>query len=564
MISQPWLQHYDEGVPASLQPYPDTTLVDAVAEAARQRPDHPALLFKGTVVTFGQLDRLSTAFAAELAAEGVRKGDRVALVLPNCPQFVIGQFGIWKTGGIVVPINPIYTERELALALSESGAGIALVLTRLYDRVKAVQAGTSVRRVIATNIKEYLPRLQALLFTLLREKKEGHRITLAENDRWLRGVLASGAKRPAPLVRPLPDDPAVLLGSGGTTGTPKAAIGAHRVYMQAGIQLRAWTGSVFEKYTDIILLPLPLFHVYANVGVQAMATVGHNPVALVPNPRDIDDLLKTIRKVRPAFFAGVPTLFNAILNHPSVGAGRVDLSSIKICFSGASALLAETRRQFVEMTRGHIVEGYSLTEGMMACILNPVKGEAKNGSIGMPLPDVKIQIVDADDSSQPLGPNQVGELIMQAPQLMTGYWGNPGEPAVVLRQRPDGGTWLHTGDIGYADEDGYVYLVDRKKDLIKTSGFQVWPREIEEVLAAHPSIVEVAAAGVADTVKGEVVKAWVVLKEGTAASEDDLRRWCRERLAPYKVPATIEFRSELPKSLVGKVLRRALTGRQPA
>jgi len=275
-------------------------------------------------------------------------------------------------------------------------------------------------------------------------------------------------------------------------------------------------------------------------------------------------LLKTIRKVRPAFFAGVPTLFNAILNHPSVGAGRVDLSSIKICFSGASALLAETRRQFVEMTRGHIVEGYSLTEGMMACILNPVKGEAKNGSIGMPLPDVKIQIVDADDSSQPLGPNQVGELIMQAPQLMTGYWRNPGETAVVLRQRPDGGTWLHTGDIGYADEDGYVYLVDRKKDLIKTSGFQVWPREIEEVLAAHPSIVEVAAAGVADTVKGEVVKAWVVLKEGTAASEDDLRRWCRERLAPYKVPATIEFRSELPKSLVGKVLRRALTGRQPA
>jgi long-chain acyl-CoA synthetase len=193
-----------------------------------------------------------------------------------------------------------------------------------------------------------------------------------------------------------------------------------------------------------------------------------------------------------------------------------------------------------------------------------VKGEAKNGSIGMPLPDVKIQIVDADDSSQPLGPNQVGELIMQAPQLMTGYWDNPGETAVVLRQRPDGGTWLHTGDIGYADEDGYVYLVDRKKDLIKTSGFQVWPREIEEVLAAHPSIVEVAAAGVADTVKGEVVKAWVVLKEGTAASEDDLRRWCRERLAPYKVPATIEFRSELPKSLVGKVLRRALTGRQPA
>jgi long-chain acyl-CoA synthetase len=421
-----------------------------------------------------------------------------------------------------------------------------------------------VRRVIATNIKEYLPRVQALLFTLFKEKKEGHRIRLAEGDRWFRHVLASGGRRPAPRTRPLPGDPAVLLGSGGTTGTPKSAVGEHRVYVQAGLQLRAWTGSVFEKHTDIILLPLPLFHVYANVGVQAMAIVGHNPVALVPNPRDIDDLLTTIRKVRPAFFAGVPTLFNAILNHPSVGAGRVDLSSIKICFSGASALLAETRRQFVEMTRGHIVEGYSLTEGMMACILNPVKGTAKNGSIGMPLPDVTIQIVDADDSARRLGPNEVGELIMQAPQLMTGYWGNPGETAGVLRQRPEGGTWLYTGDIGYVDEDGYVYLVDRKKDLIKTSGFQVWPREIEEVLAAHPSVVEVAAAGIADAVKGEVVKAWVVLKEGAPATEDDLRHWCRERLAAYKVPASIEFRSELPKSLVGKVLRRALAGRQPA
>jgi long-chain acyl-CoA synthetase len=564
MIPQPWLRHYDDAVPASLQPYPPTTLVDAVADAARERPEHPALLFKGSVITYGQLDRLSTAFAAELVAEGVRKGDRVALLLPNCPQFVIAQFGIWKAGGIVAPVNPIYTERELSLALSDSGAGIAVVLTRLYDRFKAVQSGTSVRRVIATNIKEYLPRWTALLFTLLREKKEGHRITLAQGDRWWRDVLASGSRRPPVAEKPLPTDPAVLLCSGGTTGTPKAAIGAHRVYTQAGLQLRAWTGSVFEKYTDVILLPLPLFHVYANVGVQGLAIVGHNPIALVPNPRDIDDLLKSIRKVRPAFFAGVPTLFNAILNHPSVGAGRVDFGSIKICFSGASALLAETRRRFVEMTSGHIVEGYSLTEGMMACILNPVQGVAKNGSIGMPLPDVNIQIVDADDSSRALGPNQVGELIIQAPQLMAGYWGNPGETSGVLRQSADGDTWLHTGDIGYMDDDGYVYLVDRKKDLIKTSGFQVWPREIEEVLAGHPSVVEVAAAGVADAVKGEVVKAWVVLKEGTAASEDDLRRWCRERLAPYKVPATIEFRSELPKSLVGKVLRRALATRQPA
>ena len=364
-----------------------------------------------------------------------------------------------------MPVNPIYTERELALALSESGAGIAIVLTRLYSRVKAIQPGTSVRRVIATNIKEYLPRVQALLFTLLRRRRRTWRPAL----RRATAGSATCSLRVAGVPRRdkrLPGNPAVLLGSGGrgSHGNAEVHVGEHRVYVQAGLQLRAWTGSVFEKHTDIILLPLPLFHVYANVGVQAMAIVGHNPVALVPNPRDIDDLLTTIRKVRPHSSRASPrSSMRSSITRRLARAASIS-SSIKICFSGASALLAETRRQFVEMTRGHIVEGYSLTEGMMACILNPVKGTAKNGSIGMPLPDVTIQIVDADDSSRRLGPNEVGELIMQAPQLMTGYWGNAGETAGVLRQRPEGGTWLyHPGNIGYADEDGYVYLVESKE-----------------------------------------------------------------------------------------------------
>src|SRR5829696_8541110 len=562
VMKRPWLEQYDEGVPPSLE-YPPGTLVDVLRATTAERPAHPAILFKGTTLSYGSLDRLSTAFAATLAADGVRKGDRVGLLLPNCPQFLIAQFGIWKAGGVVVAINPIYSEPELELPLRETGAEVLVVLTRLYSRAKAVQPRTRVRRIIATNIKEYLPPIVALLFTLFREKKEGHRVTLAPGDAWFSRQLAAGAGKPAPDVTVSAEDPAVILASGGTTGTPKGAVGAHRSYVQAGLQLRRWIEALCAPWVDRIMLPLPLFHVYANVGVQGMALMGRNPLALVPNPRDIDDVLATIRKVRPAFFTGVPTLFTALLNHPDVRGGRADFSSIRVCFSGASALMAETRRRFEELTGGRIIEGYSLTEGMMACVVNPVRGTVKTGSIGMPLPDVDVLIVDADDPARVLETGAVGELLIRAPQLMEGYWNHPGETAITLRARPQGGTWLHTGDLGYLDSDGYLFLVDRKKDLIKTSGYQVWPREIEEVLAAHPDVLEVGVAGVPDPARGEVVKAWVVLRPGTGSTADDLRAWCKTRLAPYKVPASVEFRNELPKSMVGKVLRRMLTASEP-
>jgi long-chain acyl-CoA synthetase len=307
------------------------------------------------------------------------------------------------------------------------------------------------------------------------------------------------------------------------------------------------------------MLPLPLFHVYANVGVQPLAFLGPNPISLVPNPRDIDDLLKTIRAVKPAFFNGVPTLYTAILNHALVRAGRIDLRSIRLCFSGSAALMAETKRQFEEKTGARIVEGYSLTEGMMACLVNPVQGTNKIGSIGLPLPDVDIRIVDAETGLRDLRPGEVGELIMHAPQCMLEYWNNPAETADAIRRTDDGRAWLHTGDLAYVDEDGYVFLVDRKKDMMKTSGFQVWPREIEEVIASHPAVLEVGVAGVPDDVKGEVAKAWIVLKrDAVAPTAQEIRAYCRERLAPYKVPAHIEFRTELPKTMVGKILRRVL------
>ena len=551
-----WLQHYDQGVPETLGPYPERTLLDDLGEAVVQRPEAPALLFKGRTVSHGELDRLSDAFAAALVRLGVAKGDRVALLLPNCPQFLICELGAWKAGAVVHPLNPIYTEQELQGALGRTGAETIVVLTPFYGRVKAVQPGTDLTRVVATNVKEYLPPLLRVLFTLAKERRDGHRVRLQEGDLWLGDLLARHREAPRPAVPLAPEDPAVILMSGGTTGTPKGVVGLHRHYTITGRQLGTWLQAGTAPWDDVIMAALPLFHSFANIGIQSVALRNHNAIALVPNPRDLDDLLDTIEKTRPTAFSGVPTLFNALINHPRVRAGKVDFSSIKVCFSGAAPLLAETKRRFEQLTGGRIVEGYSLTEAMLACAVNPVEGPNKIGSVGMPLPDVEMRVVDPAGTRLPAG--EVGEVLIRAPQLMAGYWDDPEETAATVRTA-HGERWLHTGDLGYLDGDGYLFIVDRVKDLIKTHGYQVWPREIEEVLASHPAVAEVGVAGVPDEARGEVAKAWVVLRPGREAGAEELRAFCRERLAPYKVPATVEFRAELPKSMVGKVLRRALT-----
>jgi long-chain acyl-CoA synthetase len=551
-----WLEHYDQGMPETLGPYPARTLLDDLADAVAQRPQAPAALFKGRSVSHGELDRLSDAFAAALAGLGVAKGDRVALLLPNCPQFLLCELGAWKAGAVVHPLNPVYTEQELQEALGRTGAETIVVLTPFYGRVKAVQPRTALTRVVATNVKEYLPRLLRALFTLARERKDGHRVRLREGDLWLGDLLDRQRDAPRPEVPVAPDDPAVILMSGGTTGTPKGVVGLHRHYTITGRQLATWLQAGTAPWDDVIMAALPLFHSFANIGIQSVALRNHNAIALIPNPRDLDDLLDTIARTRPTAFSGVPTLFNALLHHPRVQAGKVDLSSVKVCFSGAAPLLAETKRRFEELTGGRIVEGYSLTEAMLACAVNPVEGPSKIGSVGMPLPDVEMRIVDPAGARLPAG--EVGEVLIGAPQLMAGYWDDPEETAATVRIS-GGQRWLHTGDLGYLDADGYLFIVDRMKDLIKTHGYQVWPREIEEVLASHPAVAEVGVAGVPDEAKGEVAKAWVVLRPGQQAGAEELRAFCRERLAPYKVPATVEFRAELPKSMVGKVLRRALT-----
>ncbi|HEX4347226.1 MAG TPA: long-chain fatty acid--CoA ligase [Vicinamibacterales bacterium] len=557
----PWAAHYDAGVPASAAPYPDRTLLDFVSELGAEQPPRPALLFKGATITYGELNRLSDAFARALAAAGVTRGDRVALLLPNCPQFFIAELGAWKVGAIVAPLNPIYTERELELSLAAHDIETIVTMTRFYERVKRVQHATRLRRVIATNIKEYFPPLLRFLFTLAREKKEGDRITLAAGDLDFQTLLRSHDSG-EPVRAPIGfTDPAVLLLSGGTTGTPKGVLGTHGAYTMAGLQIREWTKSIVAPYTDVIFLPLPLFHVYGNVGVQSLAIVTGNAIALVPNPRDLPDLLATIRRVKPAFFNGVPTLYVALLNHPDVQSGKADFQSIKICFSGASALMADTKTRFEALTGGRIIEGYSLTEAMMALCINPVNGANKIGSVGMPLPDVTVRIYDGDEATRVMPTGEVGEICFAAPQLMLGFWNRPEETRDALRDHVDGGDarrWLHTGDLGYLDEDGYLFIVDRKKDLIKTSGYQVWPREVEEIISSHPAVQEVGVAGVPDEAKGEAVRAWVVLRAGQSVTEADLRAFCKERLAPYKVPGKVEFRTELPKTMVGKILRRAL------
>jgi long-chain acyl-CoA synthetase len=330
-------------------------------------------------------------------------------------------------------------------------------------------------------------------------------------------------------------------------------VGTHGALLRAAMQIHTWSSPLSTEWDDVVMLPVPLFHVYANVGVMGKALIGRNPISLIPNPRDLDDLIKTIRQVKPGFLPGVPTLFIALLAHPDVQSGKVDFKSMKLCISAAAPLLAETKARFEALTGGKMVEAYGLTESMLASVITPSTGLYKPGAVGIPLPDVEVRITDLATGEDRLGPDEVGEVIIRAPQLMKGYYQRPTETANMIR---DG--WLYTGDIGFMDADGFLTIVDRKKDVIKPSGFQVWPREVEEVLAEHPAVKEVGVAGVPDDYQGEAVQAWVVLREGQEVSEDALKALCRERLTGYKVPRQIVFVDDLPKSMVGKVLRRML------
>ena len=557
MEEKPWFKSYDPGMPYTLQPYPERTLLDAVRDTVQLRPKHTALIFKGRRMSFAELEQLSNAFGTALVNLGVAKGERVALLIPNSPQAVIAQLGAWKAGAIVCPINSLYTASELESALRDVGAETVVVLTPFYQKVKELQERCRVKRVITTNIKDHLAPPLRLMFTLLKEKKEGHRIQLQPGDHSMNELLKTYANAAPPEVVVGPKDPAILLFSGGTTGVPKAALGAHQALLISAMQLHAYARSVLTDWDDPMTLCMPLFHIYGNMGM-CTALVARWPMALVPNPRDLDDLIDTIRKTHPAVLHGVPTLFNSLLNHPAVQAGKVDFKSMKICYSAAAPLMAETKHRFEALTGGRLLEAYAMTETMLAAVACPVHGVYKEGSTGVPISDVEVRIADVENGEGSLPPMEVGEILIRAPQIMVGYWEQPTETANTIR---DG--WVYTGDIGYLDEDGYLFIVDRKKDLIKPSGFQVWPREVEEVIASFPAVAEVCVAGVPDAIQSEAVKAWVVLKAGEQASVKEIQDFCRTKLVSYKIPKEIEFRDSLPKTLVGKTLRRMLKAEEP-
>ena len=555
----PWLAHYDPGVPASLEPYPHRTLLDYVNEGVRERPQHPAFLFKGRPFTLAEFERTSDAFAAALASLGVKRGDRVAAMLPNCPQYFIVEFATWKLGGIFAPLNPIYTEDELAGPLTTIDASVVVTLSSFYERLKKVQSQTPVKRIVTTNIKEWFPPLLSLLFTLFTEKKDGYRVSHRDGDLGMAELLRRFDGKKSVEAPPAPEDIAILLMSGGTTGTPKCVMGEHQALVMTGLQLQAWLGEAIVPWQSVYMMPLPLFHSYGACAVQSICFIGHNPISLIPNPRDLDDIVSSIAKVKPTAFAGVPTLFNGLLNHRRVKSGKVSFESLKVCASGAAPLLAETKKGFEEVTGAKIIEGYGLTESLIAACVNPVKGESKIGSIGMPVTDIFVRIVDADDPLKVIEGKGEGEMLLRGPQIMKGYWRNPKASTEMIFTDADGVVWLRTGDLATMDEEGYVFLVDRKKDLIKANGMQVWPRELEEAIAAYPGVLEVGVRGFPDPAHGEIAVAFVVMKPGATATEADVREYCKKHLAFYKVPAKVVFRTDLPKSLIGKVLRRMLT-----
>ncbi len=552
MDNKPWLKNYDEGVPQNID-YPKVPLFYFLEESARRYPDKACTIFKGAKISYKEMDALTNRLAAGLADLGIEKGDRVGIFMPNTPQFVIAYFAVLKIGGVVVATNPMYSGREIEHQANDSGMEIMLVMSNFYNQVKEVQHKTKIKQLIVTNLKETLPPVMRLLFTLAKEKKGGFRVELKDNDIWMQDLIAKYKPEDRPVVEVGPDDTAIFQYSGGTTGTPKAAIALHRNLVANTLQIKYWMVDITEG-EEVVLMAIPLYHVYGMVAGMNFGLSAGASIVMVPDARDIKDTVSTLEKYKATIFPAVPRLYNAINHYPDVLAGKYDLSSIKACISGSAALLRETKEKFEALTGGVVFEGFGLSEAPTATHCNPLLGENRTGSIGMPMSDVDARIVDLDDEETVLPIGEVGELVIKGPQVFKGYHNMPTETHNSLR---DG--WLYTGDIARMDEDGYFYIVDRKKELIKPGGFQVWPREVEEVLQDHPAVADVGVAGVTDTKKGgEAVKAWVVLEAGANPEKEELREWCKERMAKYKVPSQIEFRDELPKTHVGKLLRREL------
>jgi long-chain acyl-CoA synthetase len=548
-VATPWLDSYPPGVPEHVE-LPSVNLARLLADAARDFPHAPALHFEGRTTSYAELAERAWRFAGTLASLGVTKGTRVGLILPNSPQAVIAFFGILRVGGVVVQNNPTYTERELEHQLGDAGVEVLVCLDLVYERVRALRQRVGIREVIVTSVIDELPAVKRVLAPYTKRGRDAS-ATIGRDEpvrRWRELGRRADPKPPEAEVDPA-TDLALLQYTGGTTGLSKGVMLTHGNLSANVEQVRAWFPDADPGH-EIMMAVLPFFHVY---GLTVALLLGVRlRAALVLQPRwDLNQVLEAVDRYRPTLFPGVPTMYVAI--NRAVAAGGHDLSSIKACLSGAAALPLEVAERFERFSGGRLVEGYGLSECSPVALANPIYGKRKAGTIGMPLPDTQARVADPGDPSRTLPAGKPGELALRGPQVMLGYWNRPEETEQVLR---DG--WLLTGDMAVMDDEGYFSIVDRKKDLIIAGGYNIYPREVEEVLYQHPKVSEVCVAGVPDSYRGESVKAFVVLREGEKVTVEELREFAKTKLASYKVPRLVEFRDELPKTIIGKPLRRVL------
>jgi long-chain acyl-CoA synthetase len=549
-----WHEKYDPKVPPSLD-YPPIPLHRFLDDTAAKFPDDTAITFLGKNISYRELLGMADAFAAGLAGMGVKRGDRVALYLPNVPHMIIAYYGTLKAGAICVPTNPLYTERELTHQVKDSGSKVlvTLDLDLTLSKVNAVKDAAGLERIVVGRVSDFLPFPKSLLYPLVKRKDLA---PVPRTERYVR--FTSLACRPgvaAPAGEVGPADDAVLMYTGGTTGVSKGAILTHANLVANALQTYCWAtaGEMDAAPRESAMVILPLFHSFSmTVNMNAGVRRGSRLILFPSKPKpDLSDFLEMIRRERPGLMPGVPVLYTAMANNPEVKKYGVD--SIKVCNSGAAPLPVEVLQRFEAVTGAKIIEGYGLSESSPVATCNPLKGERKAGSIGLPVSDTDIRLVDKDDGVTQVKPGEAGEILIKGPQVMRGYWNRPEESAKSLQ---DG--WLYTGDIAWQDPDGYLTIVDRKKDMIITGGFNIFPREVEEVLYEHPKVLEAAVIGVPDPRSGERLKAYVVLKAGETATTEEILAFCRDKLTAYKVPKTLEFRQELPKNNVGKLLRRIL------
>ncbi|MEK4386788.1 long-chain-fatty-acid--CoA ligase [Solibacillus sp. FSL W7-1464] len=549
MTEKVWLASYPKEVPHSIE-LPEIPVHHFLTQAFESMPNKVAIHFMGRELTYKELYESALKFANYLRSLGVEKGDRVAIMLPNCPQAVIAYYGTMYAGGVVVQTNPLYTERELQYQMADSGAKVILVMDILYPRAMKILHETNIENVIVSGIKDYLPFPKNLVYPFIQKKQYGFSVKVEHSgtNHLFTEIMKMAKTDKIEQDFDFEDDLALLQYTGGTTGYPKGVMLTHKNLIANTLMCDAWMYKC-KKGEEIILGILPFFHVYGMTTVLILSVMQQGKMVLLPK-FDAEQALKTIDKQKPTLFPGAPTMYIGLLNHPDLA--KYDLSSIKACLSGSAALPLEVQEKFEELTGGRLVEGYGLTETSPVTHANPIWDHRINGSIGLPWPNTEAVILRSGETEVlPVG--EIGEIAVKGPQVMKGYWNRPEETAMTFA---DG--WFLTGDLGYMDEKGYFYVVDRKKDMIIAGGFNIYPREVEEVLYEHEAIQECVVAGIPDPYRGETVKAYIVLKEGKSVTDKELNEYCRKNLAAYKVPRFYEFRQELPKTAVGKILRRTL------